>query len=136
MDAPRIGLVEASKIAGCSVSAVRRWAQLGLIEGDKSDGKWEIKEVSLKAHLAAAGTPLKSRQEGNQSSKVLRSSDSEERLKLLNEALKREQDLNDELRRENKALQEEIKALLKSQNKGVISRWVRTISEVRSSIIQ
>ena len=43
---------------------------------------------------------------------------------------------NRELKIENKQLQEEIKALLKGENKGIISRWVRTISEVRKGVFE
>ena len=134
MEASQLSLFEASKIAGCSVSAVRRWAQSGLVKGDKKDGKWVIEEVSLKSHLAISGGPLESRQKAKVKLQQLRPSDSEDRLRTLNEALKREQSLNDDLRRENKQLQEEIKALLKGENKGLLSRWVRTISEVRKSL--
>ena len=134
METTQLNLSEASRLAGCSVSAVRRWAQTGLVKGSKSDGKWVVEEESLRSHLVTSGGPLASRQSGKAKLQQLEPSSLEVRLSSLNEALKREQAINDELRRENKTLQEEIKALLKRDNEGVLSRWVRTISEVRKSL--
>lgn len=120
-----ITLKEAAQMASCSVSAVRRWVQTGLINGHKDTGQWLVEERSLKAHLAQNGATLQAR--SGASSKPSKLEPSEDReLTRLSEALKREQQINDELRTENRKLQEEIKSLLAGKDKGsLLSRWFR-----------
>ena len=121
-----ISLKKASEVAACSVSCVRRWVQTGLVDGAKTDGKWQVDVDSLKVHLATHGEPLQSRQGASKKSEPEVEPQQLRVDELLN-ALSRERALNDELRAENRQLQAEIKEILKEKSggKGILSRWLR-----------
>ena len=124
-----LSLSEAAVMGGYSLSAVRRWIKTGAIEGHKTDGKWLVDEASLKMHLAKNGKSSKARQ-GARIEPIVEETHTEKRITDLEEQLKRERFLCDELRgkvddleTKNDKLQEEIKAILR-KDKGLF-RWLR-----------
>ena len=130
---------EASKVAGCSLSTMRRWLSSGRIMGaTKGEQGWLVSHTNLKkflteqlpivGHLREQTSTRSPTQESNQvlAQQLIHKLESD-----LQFERNRAEKLNDEcllLRQENKSLQEEIKALLKRDNVGVLSRWIRTVS--------
>ena len=122
-----ISLPEASKLAAVSQTTVRRWIKSGTIEAktDKA-GKWKIRKQTLLNKLATNPPRMGASLEAPAGQQV---EDSPLYIQTL-EALRRERQLNDELRSENKKLNAEIKALLAQRSEksigSVISRWIRS----------
>ena len=121
----RISITEASRMADCSPSTVRRWLKTGVLEGIKTDGAWEIGREALLLHLSQLSKPFKGRQGASRRGHSEEPTHHEALNKQLMDDLHRERKMNDELRSENRKLQEEIKALLASKT-GVMG-WVRSI---------
>ncbi len=124
---------EAQRLFKVNGSTIRRWAAEGRIKAEKnSEGVWLINKNSLQAALATGTTKQaraakKANIEKSSAHNSLQSSPALERI------LDREQKINDELRLENKKLQGEIlklthemQALLKREDKGLLSRWLRS----------
>lgn len=124
----QMSLSEASKWSGKSVSSIRRWAISGLFSAEKDDhGCWIIDSNALQEYLSKTSS-----KRGHGSPKNEASSSESLHGGLLN-ALRREQDLNDELRKkldekdkEISNLLHEMKAILKEKYGGnLLSKWLR-----------
>jgi DNA-binding transcriptional MerR regulator len=120
-------ILEASRMAGCSSSTVRRWLKTGELKGVKEDGIWFVGREDMTLHLHQLSKPFGGLHRPLHGASGAISGDKhvhhEELRGELLEALRREQKINDELRAENKKLQEEIKALLSGKSQGLLSRW-------------
>lgn len=140
MEAP-LSLPEAARRAGVSPTSVRRWVASGSLKATKNkDGSWTIQEGELRAFMAttlaargASGGGLqRSGAEGKAPVAPSVEATGVASNELLVEALRREKQINDELRAQNKELQGEILklsaemlSLLKGEGKGLLSRWIR-----------
>jgi excisionase family DNA binding protein len=125
MKAQRMSITEASRMAACSPSTVRRWLKSGTLEGVKTDGTWEIERETLMLHLSQLSKPFKGRQGASRRVEHEDPIHHEALNRQLMEDLQRERKINDELRAENRKLQEEVKALLVGKS-GVMG-WVRSV---------
>ena len=90
----------------------------------KTDGVWEIEREVLSLHLSQLTKPFKGLQGASRRVEHGDHSHHEALDKELLDALHREQKISDELRAENKKLQEEVKALLVGKS-GVMG-WIRS----------
>jgi excisionase family DNA binding protein len=133
-----MSLNEAAKMANCGVSTIRRWATEKLINAEKDQsGIWRISKEAMHQFLVAGGESSHGRRAIRGASSVAHPSPAStngEVLEVLREALRRERDVNDELRKQNEKIQaqliqvmHEMQAILNKQNPldGVISRWLR-----------
>jgi hypothetical protein len=135
----QLSLNEAAKMAGTSVSTIRRWAQQKMVTAGKdARGNWKVGKDSLHTFLATGGGFMEPtrRIRGASSHSEAESPDSstETILNLLQEGLERERRVNDELRsmldereRTIRTLEAEMRAILQKQtdSDGVLSRWLR-----------
>ena len=126
MNIEKMTIAEASRMADCSPSTIRRWLTTGVLDGTKTDGVWVIEEQVLRVHLNQLTKPFKGRQGASKEHNSGGPGQHEALHRQLQEDLHRERQINDELRAENKKLQEEIKALLAGKA-GFLSRWIRSI---------
>lgn len=124
-----MSLSEASKWSGKSISSIRRWANSGLVSAEKDDhGCWIIDSNALQDFLAQSSSRRGIRTSKNDVPSVGIVQEG------LLEALRREQRLNDELRKkidekdkEISNLLLEMKAILKEKYGGnLLSKWLRT----------
>lgn len=127
MQGDRMTIMEASRMADCSPSTIRRWLKTGALQGSKTDGVWGIEEEELRLHLAQLTKPFKGRKGASKSDGGGDLTHRDALHKQLIEDLQRERGINDDLRVENKKLQEEIKGLLASKS-GVMG-WIRSIAK-------
>ena len=119
-----LSLSDASKISQKSVPTVRRWIKSDFIKAAKdSKGNWKIDQDELLLFLSKGTSPKQPTSDHSASI------DSQG---WLHEALKREQMINDQLRRqldeknsEVFKLMQEMKSILQQQNEGLLSRWLR-----------
>ena len=123
---PSISLNEASKMANVSTSTIRRWIKIGRLKASQNkQGNWQVDSQNLLSTLGSnppsQGASMKASQAPNDDAKKL--------LEATVEALRREREINDELRSENRQLHAEIRALLEQKSSSklgqMISRWVR-----------
>lgn len=129
----QLTLSEASKMAGVSISTVRRWAVENRIQGAKTkDGVWKVSNESVLLLLATQGASMESFRRIHGASAVQVEAPEMASLAILKEALERERRVNDELRatlseREAtiRALEVEMRAILSKENSGLLSRWTR-----------
>lgn len=132
MNSP-ISLSEASKMAGVSISTVRRWAIENRVQGSKTkDGVWRVSKESVLIMLSTQGASVESVRRVHGASAVHTEAPDSASLAILKEALERERRVNDELRavlneREAsiRALETEMRAILSKENSGLLSRWTR-----------
>lgn len=128
-----LSLAEASKMAGVSVSTVRRWAAENRIQGSKTrDGVWRVSKESVLVMLSTQGASMESVRSVHGASALHQESPEKASLAIMKEALERERRVNDELRatmneREAtiRALEVEMRAILSRENSGLLSRWTR-----------
>ena len=129
----RITLSEASRMAGVSVSTVRRWASENRIEGSKTgEGIWRVSKESLLVMLSIQGASMEPARTVHGASAVQTKAPDDVSVGILKEALERERRVNDELRavlneREStiRALETEMRAILSKESSGLLSRWTR-----------
>lgn len=132
-----ISVQKASTMSSFSVSKIRRLIREGTIKAEKKSGDkaWFIRRSEFMSYLAHVA-PKKMVHGASKNDHVR--DDLIEKLEWINSGLTKEiselKTEKKELEREVKSLNEEIKALLKNENKGMLSRWVRTISEVKKSL--
>jgi len=127
---PEVSLNVAAKMAGKTTTAVRRWASQGLIKARKNKrGRWEIETQSLREHLATSVSIHVGETSGNRQEPDLQS----EYIRSLQSSLDRERKKVDDLSENNKRLQNEIlkltheiKAILSKDNRGLLSRWIKS----------
>ena len=124
---------EAQRLFKINGSTIRRWAAEGRIKAQKNpEGIWLIDKKSLQAALAA-GTTKQARAAKRANKEKSAAPITPSAHPALEKILEREQKINDDLRQENKKLQGEIlklthemQALLKREDKGLLSRWLRS----------
>ena len=129
----QITLSEASKMAGVSVSTVRRWALENRIQGSKTkDGVWRVSKESVLVMLSTQGVSMESVRSVHGASALHHEAPDSASLVILKDALERERRVNDELRsvlneREStiRTLEAEMRAILSKENNGLLSRWTR-----------
>ena len=134
-----LSIAKAAKLCGKSESTVRRWASLKMIPGRKNaDGRWTFQEDELSSYMSAhggdlidsgkvmsnRGRPAKASSSDSQSARVIAA---------LEDSLKRERSLSDDVREQLQAAQaeivrltQEIKALLSKDKTSSPARWVMT----------
>lgn len=132
-----VTLTTAAKMAGKSMTTLRRWALDGMITAEKTeDGQWAFNKDSLRLHLTKV-TP-------NQklSPQHLAHTDADELTVTLKNTLKIERERNEFLERrlvekdeEIKKLNAEIKAILTKDDSNLLSRWVKTkVKDLKSNL--
>lgn len=129
----QITLSEAAKMAGVSVSTVRRWVSESRIKGLKTkDGVWRVSKESLLVMLSTQGASMESVRRVRGASAIQAEAPDSTSVALLKEALERERRINDELRAvlierdaTIRALETEMRAILSKENSGLLSRWTR-----------
>lgn len=135
----QITLSEASRMAGVSISTMRRWALENQVQSVKvKDGTWRISKENLLVVLSTQGTSMNASRTIRGASKSIEASDmkdsTEASFLFMKEALDRERRVNDELRktlneREGtiRALEAEMRAILQRQTdtQSAVSRWFR-----------
>ena len=127
---PKVSLNIAAKMAGKTTTAVRRWVTQGIIKAKKNGkGRWEVNTQSLREHLAT-NVPVNV---GGSLDKVSEPDLQSEYICSLQSSLERERKKVDDLTDNNTKLQDEIlkltheiRAVLSKENKGLLSRWIRS----------
>lgn len=130
---PSIALSVAVKMSGKSPTTVRRWAKEKLVRAEKDHrGSWRFDPGSLKTFLATGAAPPVRHGASTEPSET-RDPSTMELIRSLHGALHRERQINDDMREQNRKLQadlvkltHEIKAILAKENKGLLSRWIRS----------
>lgn len=120
----------ASKMAGKSITTVRRWIRENpSIAIKSSDGRWKIDRHNFMAYLAQTS----GRCETSIVTPQINNSNETELTRTLHEALHRERQINDELRSQMKEkdsellkLTYEMKSILEGRSNNVLSRWFRS----------
>lgn len=147
-ESQRVTIAEAARILSLSQTKIREWLKEPGFDAIRNDqGWWLIDRTSLLAKAASESFPKESRRVGGATSRTSTSHSSEvslpstrevvleDRIRDLQDALSRERRINDELREQNRELQQiqtqhlaELRALLESttKDKGLLSRWIRT----------
>ena len=130
-------LPEASRMAGISPTTARRWIASGALKASKDkDGAWLIREEELRAFMVSTLALRKSScgglQRAGAEGKAPPGATTVGTTEVLMEALRREKEINDELRAQNKELQAELLklnaemlAILKGEGKNLLSRWFK-----------
>ena len=143
-----ITMKQALNMSGKTSTTLRRWIAEGSVIAKKNQGgRWEIDRHSLRVHLAqhvqdmsmnSHPSPTNSTEQspdmlGDMSPTGTLLNSLQESLKREREALTREQKINDELRnrleekdRELLKLTYEMQAILRRDDKGLLSRWLRS----------
>ena len=139
-----ITMKQALNISGKTSTTLRRWIAEGLVKAQKNQsGKWSIDENSLKVYLARYGENMSMNSSSIRRRETRLSPDMSDTNPLLTslqdslqrerDALNREQKINDELRmklgekdKELLKLTYEMQAILKKEDGGLLSRWLRT----------
>lgn len=114
---------------------VRDWVKKGFVRARQdSRGRWLIERESLMAH-ASTRAPATAQPRGKPQAQTTATGSDENvsrYIRTLEDALAREQRLNDELRAKNDALQGELlrltaemQAMLSKEDKGILSLWRR-----------
>ena len=138
-----ITMKQALNISGKTSTTVRRWIAEGLVKAQKNQGSiWSIDENSLKVYLVKHGENMsmdgrsRKKQEKRLSPDMSPTSSLlaslQDSLKRERESLHREQKINDELRirldekdKELLKITYEMQAILKKEDGGLLSRWLR-----------
>lgn len=124
---------QAAKMAGCSLSTIRRWLKQGRIEGAlKREDGWHIPMSHLQDFLADA-TPqvgalrVAARSPTEASDRLI--AQLEKQLEMAQQRAEKLEEEKRELHEENRQLHAEIRALLEQKSSSklgqMISRWVR-----------
>lgn len=131
-----IEVSEAASMSGKSKSTIKRWASQSLIESIKNEkGRWLFNPQSIKDYLIknANQRPPTNRSQASRGLESETMSPIMGHLQSLQEALERERQINDELRKkldvkdgELLKMTYEIKAILSQESKGLLSRWIRS----------
>ena len=130
---PTIALSVAVKMSGKSPTTVRRWAKERLVQAEKDHrGSWRFDSQSLKTFLATGAAPPVRHGASTEPSDT-RDPSTVELIRSLQNTLHRERQINDDLREQNRKLQadivqltHELKAELSKDDKGLLSRWLRS----------
>ena len=131
-------VTQAAKVAGVSVSTIRRWIDDGFLTAARTPEGWRIVQhhhlmeaLSRNSHARSAQPPT-SRAEASHEAPTMRVL--EEALERERQNVERERRINDELREQLKRFENEIfkltaemQALLsKDSPTGMLSRWVKS----------
>lgn len=134
----KISILDASKMSSFSVSSIRKWIHEGVIDGEKTLKKkkevWVVDKKSLLNFL--------SKNKKNEVIDFKTNNDSfldslKTQLEYAQKELIKKQSTidylmhqNDELQKENRKLNAELRALLEGKNDGVLMKWVKTFVKI------
>ena len=134
-----LSMSSAARVAGVSISTVRRWVDSGLIEHTTNHQGWRVvTKASLMAYLSQQShddrrTVLGATVKASYKGVMNNPNDS---LSIALEALQRERNINDELRNQIRSLESElvkltleIKALLTGKTGTGLMRWVQNLKK-------